>query len=175
MGLIKLIVIAPVVVTLFGCMSAPKNPDEFIANIQRSLMLVTNETETVNTSFSEAKKILSNKVKPCLNGRVVTTTQVMVNGGYATTKNRKDWNVTQKDVADNHSRMSLQIDYLDSSPPVMGEIPKGGMYVAVIDVMKKDKSSVDVNYFLQNNVKDDVYQPVRDFLAGKEGECKFNS
>lgn len=79
------------------------------------------------------------------------------------------------DLSNTKSRISIQ---QKSSKQVViggkGKFPDDGGYVAVIDLEKKSATETQVAYHITYNVKDDVYQPTRDFLSGKEGACKFN-
>ena len=59
---------------LTGCVSVPQNADEYVSQISRAMIGATNKTEVVNVKYDTARMILRNKITPCLQGTVRSTT-----------------------------------------------------------------------------------------------------
>ena len=151
-----------------GCASLPQTSDEFVSafkNISGEGAVSSKTSEIISSSLQLSSNRLKTRLLPCISG-IETTTHNHIKTSEI------QWN-PEISTNNNHTRLTLQFDYKIGSIAAANKPPKGGLYVAVIDLDYISKNKTKATYYYGVATKQYVIDSAKMILRGKPGECKF--
>lgn len=156
-----------------GCAGGPtpQNAAEYRKGILKGGFGTSFETYEVNRSYRQAAKILKRQTNKCL--RVQLNEQSCMRGTFGSSCT--DTLITYRPkLFKGKKNLTLQVQMErkpDKSIYLGGEPPKGGMIIAIIDVLPVSKKKSKVNVYAPSMVFTAIPKAVKHWLNGKSKGC----
>lgn len=169
----RMLITLVIMILAVGCASGPtpQNATEYRKGILKGGFGTSFETYNVNRSYRQVAKILKRQTNKCL--RVQLNEQSCMRGTFGSSCT--DTLITYRPkLFKGKKKVTLQVQMErepDKSIYLGGEPPKGGMIIAVIDVLSVAKKKSKVNVYAPSMVFTAIPKAVKHWLNGKSKGC----
>lgn len=155
------------VATLSGCMSMPKNADEFRRMAPRSSMIKLEQFE-VDRPFREVARTFRQRADTCLKVRVTTNTS----GGYGShpTTFKQDYLPTTR-ITRRRAELHVQQHIEGTNLIKVHKEPEGGYYLLVADAVPVGRSRTRIDLYRPTMGHGVLSQSVRNWATGENLGC----
>ena len=151
-------------------MHVAQNPDEFRNDATQSTTpRLKHVSYEVNRSFSTISKTLQEKSNECLNYSFDRTFSYRMGMTTGANTSHITYIPTFKTAGDT-TELHVQMD-ISGNATVLGNTPKGGMYVMIADLIKKSKNSTQVELYYGSYKAAILPTTIKNWIDGKSDGC----
>ncbi|MDH5388648.1 MAG: hypothetical protein OEY06_09380 [Gammaproteobacteria bacterium] len=169
MSRISLIFFSFFTLILTGCGSMPNTPELLVQNVKSGSMFSEKEVFEVERPLSKVSKTLKKKSTECFRQRVANTSNT---GGTGLQVQRTlVRSFTPKIViGKKHTRLTLQSMITEGSTE-LGDMPKDGWYMMVVDAYKINKNKTRVETYFQQPSYLGAFSAIKHWATGSNMGC----